>query len=352
MENIRLEIVWTDNLRRQGWGERAVAQAPLCYASSTLNCYNRYITKFHDYCVERGVTFPNAGEHILADFLCLLADRSDRPRSVLRSTTAALGAFFFSIDVKNPLQSYHLTKLQSALVKSGSIVPMTKSKVMPVQPFYDLFSSWGDNELLSIKCLRLKCISLLALTFMLRPSDIAPKGLLFDPESESYEHFMLCTDQIVFEQDGRLTIKFLGIKNDTSREGFEATIPPSSDDIVDPVKTLSVYMQRTNDVRRCQGNPPRKPVFLGLTRPHSAIRASTVGNILAEAISRAGLQNQGYSAKSFRPTGATRSVAAGIMPELIMQVGRWKTKEVFFNNYVHKVIPSTFSDVILGTAQE
>ena len=60
------------------------------------------------------------------------------------------------------------------------------------------------------------------------------------------------------------------------------------------------------------------------------------------------MDNQGFSAKSFRPTGATRSIAAGVIPEIIMKVGRWVTKGAFLNNYVHKVAPASFTGNIVG----
>ena len=70
--------------------------------------------------------------------------------------------------------------------------------------------------------------------------------------------------------------------------------------------------------------------------------------MLNEAIKSTRLDNQGFSAKSFRPTGATKSIAAGVIPEIVMKVGRWATKVVFLNNYVHKVAPASFTDNIVG----
>ena len=52
---------------------------------------------------------------------------------------------------------------------------------MPTDKFSDCFINW-DNYDISIKDLRLKCIALLALVKMLRPSDIAQKALWVDSE--------------------------------------------------------------------------------------------------------------------------------------------------------------------------
>ncbi len=66
-----------------------------------------------------------------------------------------------------------------------------------------------------------------------------------------------------------------------------------------------------------------------------------------EAIRLAGLNNQGFSAKSFRPTGATIAIDSGCDPEITMRQGRWKTRSVFFEHYVHSKPPVSMSSDIL-----
>ena len=68
---------------------------------------------------------------------------------------------------------------------------------------------------------------------------------------------------------------------------------------------------------------------------------------LDSAINMAGLSNQGYSAKCFRPTGATYAIQLGYDPEIIMRVGRWKTRSVFFEHYVHSQVPSDYTSALL-----
>ena len=41
---------------------------------------------------------------------------------------------------------------------------------MPISAFYQLFQSLGENEQLSVKLLRMKTVTLLALVLMTRPS--------------------------------------------------------------------------------------------------------------------------------------------------------------------------------------
>ena len=47
---------------------------------------------------------------------------------------------------------------------------------------------------------------------------------------------------------------------------------------------------------------------------------------MEEAIELVGLGNQGFSAKSFRPTGATVAVENWVHPDVVIKIGRWKTR--------------------------
>lgn len=97
-----------------------------------------------------------------------------------------------------------------------------------------------------IKQLRMKTLTLIALVCMSRPSDLAPRGINFDPKDLSVQNIALSLDNINFLPDNCLTIHFFGIENDTSRSGFEVNIPANTDSVVmDPVSCLRTYIDRT-----------------------------------------------------------------------------------------------------------
>ena len=270
---------------------------------------------------------------VIADFICRMADSSTRPESTIKSTLAALSFYFEGLGKPSPTYHSDIKRLTTALVKSGTVKPMLRQKPMPISAFYQLFQSLGENEQLSVKLLRMKTVTLLALVLMTRPSDLAPKAKIFDPQSMSSKAVVLSVDDIQFHENGSMTIVFWGIKNDTNRQGFEISIPPSSDKVMDPVCCLRVYIDKTAKFRK----GPENALLLSLKTPYKAISADTVGSILEDSIKMAGLADQGFTAKSFRPTGATIAVSQGILPETVMKVGRWKTKEVFLNHYVDYV---------------
>ena len=98
------------------------------------------------------------------------------------------------------------------LGKSGTTESMVNSRVMPLEPFHELFYTRGENEKLCIDKLRQKIITLLAFALMLRASDLAPKWVVFDSVNPTNEKLVLKRNQINFEDEGSLTVKFLGTK--------------------------------------------------------------------------------------------------------------------------------------------
>jgi hypothetical protein len=281
---------------------------------------------------------------VLAEFFCELADSSKKPRGVLNMAYAAIKNYFkvTGLDT-NLIFDDDLDRLLKGLVKSGTTVPMSRSSSMPASAFSTMFLDWLDNSLLSIKDLRLKCIVLMSLTLMLRPSDIAPRGVHFNPDTGLESKLLFTTDCVEFLNDNSVRVTIFGSKNDTNRAGFQVMLPPHSVPQLDPVDTLRVYITRTASLR-----PPARPVFLSLNAPFAALTAVQIGRVLNDAITLAGLSGLGYSAKYFRPTGATLAVAAGVDPEVVRKAGRWKTSHVFYEHYVHSRTPAALTEATIG----
>ena len=182
---------------------------------------------------------------------------------------------------------------------------------------------------------------------MLRSSDVAPKAKVLDMSEDQWKPLILLTDQVKFNQNGSAVIEFLGIKNDYARDRFQVTVTPASVPRLDPVQALKAYIQSPKYIRPEDG----KALFLTLKKPFRAISSITVARILERAIVLVGLGSQGFSAKNFRPSGATSAVKAGMDPDAIMKVGRWKSRETFMTHYVHAKPISSFTDNVLKLDQ-
>jgi len=336
-----LESIWRTRLTRDCcWSSAAVERLVYCLAPSTMHSYNRLVNRFHTFCQNQDIDFPPSSTGAVADFLCKVANGSERPNSVLRTASAAIGHVYKGHGIANVVERPEIQLLITGLVKSGTAIPMKRSKVMPIQNFHDLFLGWPENGDLSTKDLRLKTICLLALTLMLRPSDAAPKGAFHTENGPT--GLVFTVDQVQFTDSGA-KFTFFGIKNDTSRTGFEVTIPNGSVRKIDPIQTLRDYLARTECFRL-----PHGPVFIGLKAPYGALGAASIARILDESISVAGLSGQGFTAKSFRPTGATSAIECKVDPDIVRKIGRWKNSEVFYQHYVHARTPSEYTDVVLN----
>ena len=236
------------------------------------------------------------------------------------------------------MKSDIISNLITALIKTSTRLPMKGSSVMPVSAFTKLFLSWPPNESLSLSRLRLKTITLLALLLMLRPSDIAPKSKQFDPATGTVHNCVFSTRHIVFNDDGSAVFTFFGIKNDLQRTGFTVNLPRGFPDMLNPISALRSYLDCTE-----QHQPANNAVFLTLKRPYHALSASSIANILNEAIALAGLGDQGFTAKSFRPTGATSAINQGTDPNIVQKLGRWKSADIFYRHYVHSQVPRSYT---------
>ena len=140
-----------------------------------------------------------------------------------------------------------------------------------------------------------------------------------------------------------MSIAIHGNKNDTKRHGFVVDVSAATVDNLCPVSTLRCYIDRTRHLR----GDTKGPVFVSLYAPYHGLKSQAIASILNEAIKTVGLSRTEYSAKCFRPTGATLAVASGFDPATVQKIGRWKTTSVFFEHYVHSKTPSDFTDKLL-----
>ena len=218
MASIRVMDMWRTRLRCLGWSKRASTQSSFSLAQSTLRTYNGYINKYISFCQSISKDFSdNSSTSVMAEFLCYMADHSDRPESMIKTCSAAVNYLFDALGKNSPVRNLDVQRLISGIIKSGTVLPMKHSQPMPIGPFIKLFHLWGTNEDIPLKNLRMKTVTLIALTCMTRPSDLAPKGIHLYPKDLSIHNIILSLDNIQFMPDNSLTIHFFGIKNDTSR---------------------------------------------------------------------------------------------------------------------------------------
>ncbi len=177
VEAICLESLWEKRLVKHGWSTTAAQQATSCRAKTTWESYNRCMTKFSEFLQERECDFTCLTESVVADYVCHLGASSPRPKGLLCTFSAAFTALQEVLGIPQPL-STDVRKLIQGTQKRMTFLPLQQSRIMPITPFIKLFKSWstGTKKSLSLEMLRLKALTLFALTAMLRPLDIAPRS--------------------------------------------------------------------------------------------------------------------------------------------------------------------------------
>ena len=289
-------------------------------AECTLEQYNSYLTKYKDFCVNSyGEVPPQVAlrEASVTGFSFSICQKSKRPLSIVKMAWAAITHLYDSLEFD--VRSGDMSHFMQALVKRFTSCPQGRTPIPPIQPILNVFRKWGCNEKLPIEKLRQKCIALLCLTAMCRPSDIAPKiGFL------------------------RKQIQFNSDKSATNRKGFEIQLTPATEKFVDPVESLLCYLQHTNDLNKECGNDP---VFRSRTSPSEEIGPSTVTKILRETLQAAGLAEE-YTAWCFRAAGTTAAIRSGCDPDSTRQIVRWISRDVFYDHYVYPVAPSITNKIM------
>lgn len=195
------------------------------------------------------------------------------------------------------------------------------------------FSQWNDNHLLSLSCLQQKAITLLALTALCRPSDIASQVIFR-------------RSQIIQNTDSSLKLRFLDVKNDRQRECFEKCLHRGDNKKVDPVDYLLTYMYVNRTV--CLTDSNNGPVFFTLTHPFLQVDSSTISHVLNESIWLVGLSPQ-FTARCFRPTGATTAMQSGADAREVRQLGLWKSEEVFYQHYIYPTSKINITSSVLNS---
>ena len=132
MGNMCLESAWKNALTKDGWSIDSATQFIALWQPSTLSSYSRSLDKLDQYCKNRGEKFPCVSTPVLADYLCSVARASDRPKSSLNTTVAALSCLSDALSIRNPVTP-KINKLVTGLVKCNTNYPMERSKEMPAK---------------------------------------------------------------------------------------------------------------------------------------------------------------------------------------------------------------------------
>ena len=102
--------------------------------------------------------------------------------------------------------------------------------------------------------------------------------------------------------------------------------------ILCPVRTLSVYLDKTNQV---QGSETK--IFLSFIKPHKAVTSSTIARWLRTILKQAGINTEIFSAHCTRGASASAAARDGVTLEDILKAANWSS-ESDFQRFYHKEV--------------
>lgn len=170
-----------------------------------------------------------------------------------------------------------------------------------------------ENSRLSLLQLSCKMVTLLALTTLLRVSELASINLSLVRLSPLSVSFSLLAVRKA-QRSGPL-------------QSFSIRRFESSE--LDPVECVDVYMKRTEPLRPKEG--PR--LLIGCVRPHESAGSSTVARWIKTQLGEAGVDTSYFSAHSTRGAASSKAAASGVAIGTVLAAASWADESTFARFY-------------------
>jgi hypothetical protein len=294
-------------------------------ARNTLKHYNGYLARFAAFCHELGLgSWRDASTDHVLSFLAALAEGVGRPGPTLDAAIPALRLAFFAAQV-SPLDSPLVARLRKGLI-ADTLRVRAVTEPLPVLPLVRWLRTMPDTPHLSVQQLRVKCAALAAVVLIARPSDLTCVAL----------------DGIEFADDlSTMTVSLLAFKNDYHRDGAVLSVQACSE------PKLCLVRAAHRLVREVRRRWPRASHLFVSDNDGKPLKAASVSRLLKSACEAAGMGER-FSARNFRPGGATRGLAAGLPLDLVMHIGRWRDCNTVYDHYLRSSPGVNTTDALLG----
>lgn len=214
--------------------------------------------------------------------------------------------------VPDPLASDSLFwAFRRGLVASRTTEPVRHAPVVEVSPLLQAALE-GDPRQLPLAELRARVVVLLLVVSLARPSDVAQTR----------------RERVVFEEDGSVVLLLPTSKTDRARDGQLLRLrPPEEAGTPDQVEFLRAWLARTED----PSLPQARPLFPG-PNPLLPLSSERVSHVASD-FARAHGVPAAVTSRSFRPSGTTKLLAAGIPDAQVQALGRWTSSRRMHISY-------------------
>lgn len=226
-------------------------------------------------------------------------------------------------------QHFLVNKLMKGIYNSKPPKPRYSS-TWSIDLVTDYISTLPANPDLSLAAISRKLAILLALTSMLRVSELS------SIDRQSVE---IGNDRAVFslvkprkaQKDGAL--HNIIIKKFTNNPNLC------------PVACLGYYVFQTDPLRNDANS---KLLFLATVKPYKPVSGSSVGRWIKVFLGDAGIDTSTFKAHSTRGAAASKAARSGVPVDSILKTAHWSSQSTFTKFYLREVQPANISEAVLN----
>ena len=299
-------------------------------ASGTHKNYNSAWGKWEDWCLSAEVSSCAASLNDVLSFLTAQFNSSHSYRSI-NVYRSALSSIHPRIDGYTIGSHPLVSRLLKAIFNKRPPLPKYTAS-WSVGQVLSYLKTLGNNHDLLLKELTFKLVMLVALSTAARSSNLV----------------LLNVESINFVPEG-VTCHLVGLSKQSRPGHSHSAIETASfqeDPSICPVGCLKVYLEKTHSFRRGS-----KQLFIGLVKPHKAVKACTISRWIKSTLSSAGIDANIVTAHSTCGAASSSALAGGAsLYEVLEQADcSWSSAHTFRRHYFRPRPFSNFSSAVLAS---
>ena len=311
------------NFKAEGFSESVTNLLGASWRKGTRQDYIAKFQKFSSWCSEKQIDPYSATLKQISDFLASLFDSGLQYRTI-SGYRSMLSAVLKPIENHLVGQHPYITRLIKGVFNSRP--PQRKLlpewdlgivlKALEKDPFEPLKEAY-------LKYITFKAVFLVAITTFRRCSDLQSLRI----ESQSMQ---IQSKGITFIRHG------LSKQDRQNHFGAKIHVPSFSEkESLDPKRAISIYLEKTKEIRQKLNVSDRGKLFLAIKEPHKPVTSVTIANWIVQTVKEA------YSDKSLKVNAhSTRAIAPswalykGATTKSILDAADWSSESTFVNFYL------------------
>lgn len=326
----RVEII-RSNLASKGFPPEVVELLMAGSRASTQTAYQSAWVSWCDWCSGHNIDPMSGALNTILKFLTDMF-RSGKAYGTLNIFRSMLSSTLPPVDSFPVGQHPMVIRLLKGIYNSKPPTPRY-SVTWDVDQVLRYFDTLEPNPDLPLKVISKKLALLLAITLMLRVSEIA---------TISKQSVCITEEKVTFSLLKPRKAQKTGAPHSFSIKKFRAN--PK----LCPVSCFGYYVFLTDTMRSDLNSDS---LFMALLKPHRPVTGATIGRWIKEMMSLSGIDTSVFKAHSTRGAAASRAAGAGVPIDSILSAAHWAQESTFKKFYCREVQLPSISNIILESLQ-